>query len=393
MVNSRSAAAQASDGPPKHIVIVGGGVIGTMTSHYLAKDMRTMPLGSTITVVEECSVAAGASGKAGGFISATGHAAATSKLAALSFELHHDLATELDGAQKWQYRRLSSNTYSLSTRNVKPPPAKKSRALPWMNESLIVSSSIFGDVTEQAQIMPKMFTQSVMRNAVDSLGVKLVIATAKALHRDAMGRPISLIVEDANCTETELSCTDLVLCAGPWTSRLATKLLGTRLARRVGVHGSRAHSIVLQSIQPLTPHAIFCDLARKDGHFDIEIYCRPDDTAYVCGDCPSHINELDLPETADDVEVHEDAIDFLKENAGIVSSSHLKDAPVAVEQACLLPISDIGTPIIGRLDPGIYVGAGHTVWGMTLGPATGKVISEIVQGKPTSVPIKHLAPK
>jgi glycine/D-amino acid oxidase-like deaminating enzyme len=41
-------------------------------------------------------------------------------------------------------------------------------------------------------------------------------------------------------------------------------------------------------------------------------------------------------------------------------------------------------PVIGAVPgtPGLFVGAGHAMMGMTLGPITGKVLSDMVMGAP-----------
>lgn len=63
-------------------------------------------------------------------------------------------------------------------------------------------------------------------------------------------------------------------------------------------------------------------------------------------------------------------------------SSHLRegDAGVKAEQACFLPCTDDGLPIIGEL-PGVkgcYVATGHSCWGSLNGSATGAAVAELV---------------
>lgn len=60
----------------------------------------------------------------------------------------------------------------------------------------------------------------------------------------------------------------------------------------------------------------------------------------------------------------------------------------------LRPCSPDGLPFIGQLKklPNIFVASGHGMMGMSLGPATGKLISEIVVGKTTSTDISAFDP-
>lgn len=69
----------------------------------------------------------------------------------------------------------------------------------------------------------------------------------------------------------------VVLAAGPWTGSLATKLLGNKIGGRLGVTGSRAHSIVLKTKKELTAHCLFTSMSMADGSVgEPEVYARPD---------------------------------------------------------------------------------------------------------------------
>jgi glycine/D-amino acid oxidase-like deaminating enzyme len=69
----------------------------------------------------------------------------------------------------------------------------------------------------------------------------------------------------------------VVLAAGPWTGDLATKMLGNKIGGKLGVTGSRAHSIVLKTKEPLTAHCLFTSMSMADGSAgEPEVYARPD---------------------------------------------------------------------------------------------------------------------
>ena len=86
-------------GPPqssqrRHIVIVGGGVIGATTAYFLTRHPRYDRNLHCITLLEATTtIAAGASGKAGGLL---GLWAYPEELVPLSYHLHRELATEFD---------------------------------------------------------------------------------------------------------------------------------------------------------------------------------------------------------------------------------------------------------------------------------------------------------
>lgn len=142
----------ASTQEKKHIVLIGGGIVGASTgqlclrvicatriyvfasltlghkyiphlfflnththththslqpAYYLSRHANYSPETHSITIVDSTSIAAAASGKAGGLLADKGwHGSATASLAELSFNLHEQLAKEHGGVEKWGYRRL-----------------------------------------------------------------------------------------------------------------------------------------------------------------------------------------------------------------------------------------------------------------------------------------------
>lgn len=93
---------------------------------------------------------------------------------------------------------------------------------------------------------------------------------------------------------------------------------------------------------------------------------RPDNTAYACG--PT--DRSDLPELAKDVKVDARAAEAIIAQIGGLSPEYLGvnngQATVVARQACYLPVGS-GDPVIAKLEPGLYVGAGHSCWGITNG--------------------------
>ena len=61
--------------------------------------------------------------------------------------------------------------------------------------------------------------------------------------------------------------------------------------------------------------------------------------------------------------------------------------------AGLRPCSPDGLPYLGRVEgtERVLVASGHAMLGLSLGPITGKLIAEIVSGRPATVPVEQLA--
>merc|ERR1719171_1230948 len=82
------------------VAIVGGGIIGSASAHFLAKR------GYKPVVIEQCGVACHSSGKTGGFLALNWNGGAVGQLAVASYKLHAELADEL-GAEKVGYRKMT----------------------------------------------------------------------------------------------------------------------------------------------------------------------------------------------------------------------------------------------------------------------------------------------
>lgn len=113
---------------------------------------------------------------------------------------------------------------------------------------------------------------------------------------------------------------------------------------------------------------------------------------YICG----MSSQEEVPDDADQVTSNPESIQVLKRVAKTVSSYlNEENALVKAEQACFLPSTEDGVPVIGEI-PGIkgcYVGTGHSCWGILNGPATGAALAElIVDGVATSVDLSRFSP-
>ncbi|QHS73647.1 Tda3p [Saccharomyces paradoxus] len=121
----------------KHIVIVGGGIIGCCTAYYLTQHPSFSPSTHHITIIESRRIAGGASGKAGGLLASW---AFPHQIVPLSFQLHQELSDQYDGENNWDYRRLTTVSLEADVReevienyeklskkayNLNVPPPKK----------------------------------------------------------------------------------------------------------------------------------------------------------------------------------------------------------------------------------------------------------------------------
>ncbi|ROW08758.1 hypothetical protein VPNG_06423 [Cytospora leucostoma] len=376
-------------------------------------------------------IAGGSSGKAGGLLALW---AFPSNIVPLSFRLHDELAGEHGGASRWGYRRCHASQVECQARlpggSLAGGPGAQGDAgaagkssssggggvtrglhkdhrktisklknlgapedLDWLDaEYSLAAYEGMGTPDDTAQVHPELFTRSMAQLAEDA-GVRIITgARATDINDDddtGHVRSVSYVGKDKDGLQ-HLPSTDVVVAAGPWTSRLLPQ---------VPVTASRAHSIVIKSPNPLSAYALFTSIALPPGFpaptsrdavtapptkqqqvikrmqvVEPEIYARPDGTAYACG--PTD-DAADLPLTTAEVEVDRARCEDIARQVGAVSDDLGRDGEVVARQACYLPQ---GGPFIGPVPgrKGVYVAAGHTCWGIQNAPGTGKLVSEIL---------------
>ncbi|KAI1103525.1 FAD dependent oxidoreductase [Jackrogersella minutella] len=430
---------------PRHIVIIGGGVIGTTTAYYLTRHPSYNTAIHHITLLEATSVAAAASGKAGGLL---GLWAYPPSIVPLSYRLHAELAAEHGGTERWGYRRLGCGQITASVGKKKVPGSsaktkKKSNVglakqeveqndqvewqklpkqdekassllhdsvlptdLDWINASLVNDYAEMGrpGFTETAQVHPYQFTTSIAALARERGAQIWVNSKVTSIGLDKSEKTVSSVEyldRATGETHTLEGVTDVVIAAGPWTGQLWPK---------TKVEGLRAHSVVFAA--DVSPYAVFTDISlpndwvpahraargekrKHKGNVDPEIYARPGGEVYACGEPDSM---TPLPETADAVECDKSQCDDLVAYIGTVSPV-LGSAAVAAKQACYLPrhmrFGKESAPLIGGTSVyRLWIASGHTCWGIQNGPATGKLMSEFIfDGEAKSADIADLDPR
>ncbi|CAK7220057.1 hypothetical protein SBRCBS47491_004060 [Sporothrix bragantina] len=459
----------------RHIVIVGGGVIGSTTAYFLTRHPRYDPTLHRITLLEASSIAAGASGKAGGLL---GLWAYPEELVPLSYRLHRELAEEHGGAKRWGYRsvgcghiqaeveqadldrraaeieaakgakaqattvdqlpladKLSDAGNGIKDTETRPPaeesngtadgeqkdweklPKQDAHAasllapsvlppdLDWIDPAVVQSYDRMGvpGAYDTAQVHPFHFT-TAMAELAKERGVDIrVNAQVTKIETEGKGTQTVEYLDRSTSTKQQLTdVTDVVVSAGPWTGVVLP---------RTKIEGLRAHSVVWEA--DVSAYAVFTDVGlpsnyvpehrlqagqkrrRHRGRVDPEIYARPFNEVYACGEPDSSVP---LPATADLVE--HDSLQCADLVAYVSTfSPALATAPVKATQACYLPrhirFGDERAPLIGPTHTlGLWVASGHTCWGIQNSPATGCLMAEmLLDGKATSADVSKFDPR
>ncbi len=338
------------------VLVLGGGVIGTSIAYRLA--LR----GADVTVIERSAIACAASGKAGGFLARDWcDGTPLMHLARRSFELHAELAEELEG--DWGYRRLTTYAGAVgrqSTRTSRGP----SRG--WISSDIEINGRL-GSAGTTAQVHPAAFTNAMMR-AARARGAGSRLATVTGLLRRG-GDVTGVELGAAHHGET-IEADAIVIAMGPWSA------LAARWLPLPPVFGLKGHSIVFETGDLIPPEALFLEYEETAGSMlSPEIFPRADGTTYVC----AISSESPLPVDPTSVVPDEGAMDRLKALCDRISPV-LAASRVVTSGACFRPLTPDGLPLIGPVTGarGVYIATGHSVWGILNAPATAEAIAELI---------------
>jgi len=356
-----------------HVVICGGGVIGTACAYALS--LR----GAHVTLIERWRVGGCASGKSGGFLARDWcDGSPLAPLAHRSFDLHRLWATEM--GNPYGYRPVDTFSTVLHRREQKHPPLPGDAPLPakWLSPAATQRHRL-GDASTTAALAPAAFTNALM-NAAVARGATLRIATVTSLASGA-GNTTGVELEEGESVAADA----VILALGPWS------LMAAAWLPIAPIYGLKGHSIIYRPDTALPAEAIFAELRDARGELHTpEIVSRADGTVYVCGNPGTGALPVDpsrvLPEDGGCAALHEVA-------TRLVPS--LASARIVAEQACFRPVTADGLPLIGPIaeQPGVYVATGHSVWGMLNAPGTAEALTEtLLDGVAKHIDLEPFAP-
>jgi D-amino-acid dehydrogenase len=179
----------------------------------------------------------------------------------------------------------------------------------------------------------------------------------------------SNIIKSIHTTKGQIDFDELIIATGSWTQELAKKLNVT-----IPVQAGKGYRIDVTSETKINIPAIL--LESKVAVTPMNGFVRFAGTMEIGG-----INH----------EINSNRVNAIA-NAASDYYSNLKISNEARKNATcgLRPCSPDGLPYIGRLSKikNITVASGHAMMGWSLGPATGKLVSEIIANQKTSLDIK-----
>ncbi|KAH6605316.1 fad dependent oxidoreductase superfamily [Trichoderma cornu-damae] len=401
-------------------VILGSGVIGLSTAYYL---LQHQPAESIHLVDPARELFASASGYAGGFLAKDWFRPELATLAELSFEEHRKLAEEENGRERWGYAKSVTLSYEP---DGPLPGGKEKRGEDWLLEGssragLVDarrgheegevptwlrradgdSVRVIDDGSGTAIVDPLRFCRFLLEK-VRAAGVHIHNpASAVRVETDRDGMLSGVVVSSSETSEEAvISATRVLLSAGCWTPHVFYELFKNRYYIDIPIQSLGGHSLVVKApCEVTTCHSVY---ATMDG-LSPEAYSRPDGVIYLAG--VNHAS-IPLPKPTVKAVTFDESIQKLKDVARrLVAVPDGEDLEILRQGLCFRPVTQRGTPYVARLTDeklgedikmtegataGVFVAAGHGPWGISLSLGTGKVVAELMSGKPPSADISSL---
>lgn len=252
-------------------------------------------------------------------------------------------------------------------------------------------------------------------------------AVATRLETDEAGKLSGVAVShpDGSDETVIIPASRVLLSAGCWTPHVFHDLFKNRYYIDIPIESLGGHSLVVkappQKVMTTTCHSVYTTM---DG-LSPEVYSRPDGVIYVAG--VNHAS-IPLPKPRVKAVTFDESVQKLKDIARRLIATpeggqQEEDLEIVREGLCFRPITKRGTPYIARLPEdklgedfttargdggggaaaeggsgsglgggggGVFIAAGHGPWGISLSLGTGKVMAEMMSGKPLSADISSL---
>ena len=209
-----------------------------------------------------------------------------------------------------------------------------------------------------------------------------------------------------------LKCHSLVIAAGPWSEAVLSGLFPDSRVRIPSSKQPSSGNYIVAKVPGWDggQDAKVCHQIYLEGllRYKVDVSSRPDGTLYIGGSLSA---QEELPETTTDVHPQSNYVRMMRKLVAQALGCSSDDVEILEEGRAYRPCLEYGRPIIAQIpldnllcmehrDPfqgkevkrgGVYLNVGHGCDGITLGPGSGKVMSELIErGRSTSADISGL---
>jgi glycine/D-amino acid oxidase-like deaminating enzyme len=381
------------------VVIVGGGIVGCATAYFAARE------GLDVTLLEREHVGFGASGRNPGFVwlhcRNPGFALEVSRAGR---RLYPELLDELP--ERFEFRAEGGVIYFNTPEQGRVfEEFVAARRRDGLDIELVDGAAVRGLVppiradvlgasycAEDAQINTPMVVRALAAGAqAEGADLREGVAVTGLLRA---GDDIAGVMTDAG----DIHGDAVVIAAGAWSAALlASAGLHVSIgAERLQVIGTDPLPLKIRPLVygPLASkqYGLFrelpswdAELFRADYESDrgvemLQLLAQRADGRLLLGCAMDYPAELDVSPTLAGIGAITQSIaaDF----------PGLADAPIERVWAGVLPYTSDTVPVIDEAEPGLFVASGH-VFGNAAGPMTGRLITQLLQGRPPDIDLSE----
>jgi glycine/D-amino acid oxidase-like deaminating enzyme len=340
------------------VAVIGGGIVGCAAAAFLAE------AGASVLLAERDAIAAGASGRNSGivqhpmdpvllplFTETVGH---YRDLAAHGFELPAEangllVLAEDEGALAHELAVLAGFPELQAELLAAGEPARVEPC---------VAPGLAAIRLEAGYAVPPAAATAAFAARAEAAGAQL-----------AIGEPATLASGGIAVGGRDVAAGAVVVAAGPWTPDVVDPPGGWRpIAPLWGVN------VEVRLASP-PRHAL------EQAGIDAVIAAGGDPPPLFSLVTAGPVSSLGSTFLAREPDAEAFAPRLQDNGARFVPA--LATTPIASVRSCARPLSADGRPLLGRA-PGrddVYVAAGHGAWGISLGPASGRIVADLVLGK------------
>ena len=408
------------------ILIIGGGIIGLSTAYYLQKE------GHQVTLIDKSDMTSGASYVNAGYITPS-HIiplASPGKIAQ-GIKWMFDSSSPFYMKPRWDLDFFKWSWYFHKSSTE----AKVERAIPVIKDINLLSRDLYEDMKasgdfgdfqlerrgllmlyktdksfeHEMQVAKKasflgLEVSELDKSQLDAIEPNIKIDAKGAIHYECDGHmtptelmpkmldylkhvgvevrsgeevlDVSLVngkIERISTSKGNLVADEVVLAAGSWSGKLSKKMniklpLEAGKGYRINVSrptGITMPAILMEASMAVTPMKGFTRFAGTMEFSGINHDIRKERVLAIAAGAKKFYPELEITEQE-----------------------------IAQAQTGMRPVSPDGLPYIGKSEKikNLTFATGHAMMGWSLGPATGKLVSEILVGKKTSMDIAAFAP-
>jgi len=225
-----------------------------------------------------------------------------------------------------------------------------------------------------------------------------------AVELDERNRATAVTVIREDSSPVKIQCDNFVLAGGPWTPTVYKTLFPTS-SIQINSVTEAGDWIIFRNQNPVAKKSVaFVGLNDIVGE-KLEFAGRNDGTVWVCGakDLKGTLPALGsrgLPDAARIAELTGRAYRFLRLHSADYADAFKELEVVALGRA-FRPVTLSGRPMMGMVEPdrlshhngfraderggNVFLCWVHGSWGLTLGPGTGKLMSQLILGEPTDL--------